>query len=224
MQPGDLQPDGTTDAGAGDDIDARIALADTLREVTHAVVGHEHDPATLDRVRKLLQAELASLRSGPGRSRPLSSFSGRWDEPVPDDGGWFERYPHRPVSGPANPWSIPIEVQRQGDRAVATVRLGAAFEGAPARAHGGVVSAIFDDLCGFVLVLERVMAYTASLTIGYRAATPLHGPITFACWLERREGRKLSIVGTCHDGEKLLTTCEALFIAIDEPDIEHQAD
>lgn len=204
------------------DIEARTALADVLRDVTHAVMGHEQDPAHLDRLRHVLGAELDGLRAGPRRSRPMSTWSGRWEQPVPPDGGWFDNYPFRPVSGSANPWSIPLDVQRQGDRAVTTVELGAAFEGAPERSHGGVVSAIFDDLCGFVLVTEQVMAYTASLTIGYRAATPLHEPITFACWLDRREGRKLYITGNCHAGEQLLTTCDALFITVDLPDVEHQ--
>jgi hypothetical protein len=204
------------------DIAARVALADTLREVTHTVMGHEQDPQRLARVRQLLEAELDGLRSGPRRSRPVSSWTGRWEQSPPDDGGWFEDYPFRPVSGAANPWSIPLRVRRQGDRAVTTVRLGSAFEGAPARSHGGVVSAIFDDLCGYVLLTEQVMAYTASLTIGYRAATPLHEPITFSCWLDRREGRKLYMAGACHGGEQLLTTCDALFIAIETPDVEHQ--
>jgi hypothetical protein len=185
-------------------------------------MGHEQHPDQLDRLRHLLEPELDGLRTGERRSRPVSSWSGRWEQPIPDDGGWFDNYPFRPVSGAANPWSIPLEVQRQGDRAVTTVRLGAAFEGAPARSHGGVVSAIFDDLCGFVLVTEEVMAYTASLTIGYRAATPLHEPITFACWLDRREGRKLTIKGACHAGEQLLTTCDALFIVVELPDTDHQ--
>lgn len=204
------------------DIEARTALADALREVTHSVMGHEQDPATLDRLRELLTAELDELRAGPRRSRQLSTWSGPAEQPVPADGDWFDNHPSRPVSGSANPWSIPLHVQRQGDRAVTTVRLGPAFEGAPGRSHGGVVSAIFDDLCGFVLVTEQVMAYTASLTIGYRAATPLHEPITFACWLDRREGRKLSIRGACHSGEQLLTTCDALFVVVDLPDTVHQ--
>ena len=37
-------------------------------------------------------------------------------------------------------------MRRDGDEAVAQVCLGAAFEGAPGRAHGGVVAAVFDAI------------------------------------------------------------------------------
>jgi hypothetical protein len=197
------------------DTEARARLAASIRATTHALVGHEQDPAVLDRLGRLLDEALPELRAGERRTRDIEGWREQRQSGPPADGELFDDYPDRPVSGTHNPWSIPLVVRRDGERVVSTVSLDAAFEGAPGRSHGGVVSAIFDDLCGFVLTLDRVMAFTASLTVGYRAATPLHRPLTFACWLERRAGRKLYIAGTCHADDQLLTTCEALFVSVE---------
>lgn len=197
------------------DSEARGRFAASIRAAMHALVAHEQDPVVLDRLTRLLEEAGPDLRAGARRIRDIEGWRASRQSGPPADGELFQDYPDRPVSGTHNPWSIPLTVQRDGDRVVSTVTLDAAFEGAPGRSHGGVVSAIFDDLCGFVLTLEQVLAFTASLTIGYRAATPLHRPLTFACWLERREGRKLHIAGTCHAEDQLLSTCEALFVSVE---------
>lgn len=192
----------------------RVAVADQLRRGLHGLVGFEHDAEDL----AVLAAGLSELFDGLSTETPRTKAGGKWESPdlivVPDDGEEFPNSIDRPVSGPGNPWSVPLQVMRRGDRAEATVVLGAGYEGAPARSHGGVVSAIFDDLCGFLLILERSLAYTASLTISYHAGTPLDTPITFGAWVSERDGRKLRMKGECRSGEELLTTCEALFITV----------
>ena len=51
---------------------------------------------------------------------------------------------------------------------IATTTLGPAFEGAPGRAHGGVVAAIIDETIGYVLPILGVLAYTANVNIDQR--------------------------------------------------------
>ena len=62
-----------------------------------------------------------------------------WEDPPPD-GGPMSHFAECVVSGTANPMGIAIDVRREGDEAVADFNLGAAFEGAPKRAHGGIVA------------------------------------------------------------------------------------
>ena len=93
--------------------------------------------------------------------------------------------------------------------------LGPAFEGAPNRAHGGVVAAVFDDLMGFVLTIHESPAYTAELTVRYRRPTPVGEEIEFRARLAGRKGRRLHIEAEATDatGTKI-ATAEGLFITI----------
>ena len=65
-------------------------------------------------------------------------------------------------------------MRREGDEAVLTVTLGSAFEGAPGRAHGGVVATLIDEAMGMVLHIVGTPAFTGRLTVNYRAPTPLN--------------------------------------------------
>jgi acyl-coenzyme A thioesterase PaaI-like protein len=109
---------------------------------------------------------------------------------------------------------VAIKVHREGAEAVAKVTLGPAFEGAPGRAHGGVVAAIFDDAMGFVLSMERTPAYTGRLTVSYLAPTPVGEELEFRARLRDRTGRKLFIDGTAYHGSARVAEAEGLFIVI----------
>lgn len=126
----------------------------------------------------------------------------------------MDHFPDCIVSGQANPMGVAITVHREGDDAVARVGFGPAFEGAPGRAHGGVVAAVFDDTLGFVLSMVQTPAFTGQLTVSYLAPTPVGEDLEFRARLRERNGRKLLIEGEeRHDGQ-LVATCEVLFISI----------
>jgi acyl-coenzyme A thioesterase PaaI-like protein len=195
-------------------LDARERAAAALRRLGHAVVGHECDPALLEQVAIRADRIAAEVELGTPRSRPIADLKRRLWETPPPDGGAMSHFDECVVSGKANPMGIAIEVRREGEEAIADVTLGAAFEGAPKRAHGGTVAAIFDDVMGYVLMLHRTPAYTGRLTVHYRAPVPMGEPLTFRAWLVERTGRKLTIAAeACAGGERL---CEAdgLFVAI----------
>ncbi len=197
-----------------DGLEARIEAATLLRRLGHAFVGHEVDDATLRRLSEALHDVLPAIESGRSRSRPVDDMKRRLFDNPPDDGATMDHFPDCVVSGMANPMGVAITVHRHGDDAVARVTLGAAFEGAPGRAHGGIVAAVFDDTMGFVLSMEKTPAFTGSLTVSYRAPTPVGEELEFRCRLRERNGRKLWIDGTATAGGTTVATAEALFIAI----------
>ena len=135
---------------------------------------------------------------------------------APADGVRIDHFPDCVISGHANPLGVAIVVHREGDEAVARVRLGPAFEGAPGRSHGGVVAGIFDDVLGNVLTIVGQPAFTAELTVRYLAPTPIGVELEYRGRLARRQGRKLWIDGECRapDGS-VVTSASGLFIAID---------
>lgn len=194
--------------------DARERAAAALRRLGHAVVGHECDPALLEQVAVRADRIAAEVELGTPRSRPVAELKRRMWEDVPPDGGAMSHFAECVVSGRANPMGIAMTVRREGDEAVADVRLGPAFEGAPKRAHGGVVAALFDDIMGYVLVVHRTPAYTGRLTVHYRAPVPMDAPLTLRARLLERDGRKLLIGSQLHVGDDLLCEADGLFVAI----------
>lgn len=197
-----------------DPLAARVRAATALRRLGHALVGHEVPDAVLDRIADFADEVLPAITDGAPRSRPVDDMKRRLFESPAAEGESMDHFPDCVVSGPANPMGIAITCHRDGDDAVARVTLGAAFEGAPGRAHGGVVAAVFDDVMGFVLSMVQTPAFTGSLTIRYLAPTPVKEPLEFRARLDRRDGRKLWLVGEASSGDDVVATAEALFIAI----------
>lgn len=160
---------------------------------------------------------LPELEQAPVRRRPVEDMKRRLYEAPQSDGPDLEHFPDCVVSGPANPMGVAVALHRDGDDAVATVTLGAAFEGAPGRAHGGVVAAVFDDTMGLVLKIVSTPAFTGELTIRYLAPTPVGEELEFRARLARREGRKLFMEAEAYQASdgKQVAAASAMFIAID---------
>jgi acyl-coenzyme A thioesterase PaaI-like protein len=160
-----------------------------------------------------VEAWAPEVETAPGRSRSVDSMRRAYFQ-KPAEGSPIGTFPDCVVSGEANPMGLDVQFFRDGDEAVSRVVLGPAFEGAPNRAHGGVVAAIFDDLMGFVLSIVEAPAYTAELTVRYRAPTPVGQEIEFRARLHERRGRRLQIEAEAtHDGTKI-ATATALFLTI----------
>jgi acyl-coenzyme A thioesterase PaaI-like protein len=203
-----------TDDLHADDLPARETAAAVLRRASHGMVGHYVEPAVLEELAEAVEKFLPAIESGPPRSRDPDYMKRRLFEDPPADGASMDHFPDCVVSGRANPMGIGITVHRDGDDAVATVTLGAGFEGAPGRAHGGVVAAIFDDVMGFVLSMLATPAFTGRLCIDYLAPTPINVEIEFRARFAERDGRKIHIVGeACHDDTRF-AAAQGLFIAI----------
>lgn len=123
---------------------------------------------------------------------------------------------HSPMSGTGNAVAPPMDMRTVGhDRhghpvTEGTVRFGAAYEGPPGHVHGGFVAAMFDELLGRT---QGSAGFTASLTVSFRRPSPLHETFELRAAVERVEGRKRWIRGTCHLDGVLLTEAEGLFLA-----------
>jgi acyl-coenzyme A thioesterase PaaI-like protein len=194
----------------------RIEAATALRDLTHAFVGHELDEATVIGVRDWARRQTAALDSKPRRSRLLlmrrsldSADTSAWR---PREAAGFE---DRAVGGLANPTALVFDSWREGDVMVADLELGAAFEGAPGRAHGGIVAAAFDDFTGAIIGMLDQPAFTGELTVRFVQPVPVRTPLRFRTWLESRDGRKLHIHANAHAGEQLVATCKAIYITVD---------
>jgi acyl-coenzyme A thioesterase PaaI-like protein len=192
-----------------------MEAAAALRRLGHAVVAHEVGDDEFRRITTEVEALLAEVESAPDRARaPLDMVQAVFVTP-PVDGGSRSHFPDCIVTGQANPMGMAAQAERDGDEAVLRTTLGAAFEGAPGRAHGGAVAALFDEVMGFVLSIHATPAYTGRLTVTYRAPTPLGVELEMRARLHSRHGRKLRIEADARHGTTVIAHGEGLFIAVD---------
>lgn len=212
---------GASEASASEaspaEAELRVRAGRAVRDLGHALVGHQADDDTLDAVAEQLESLTARLTTGGRRQRPAHNFQRGADWAPPGDGESFlSTHDDRPVSGRSSPYSLDPVIRREGDEVVATVTLRAAHEGAPARSHGGVVAALFDDVFGFVLTIHQTPGFTGELGIRYEAGTPLHVPLDCRVRLAERQGRKLFMTGelTTPDG-RVCVRATATFITVD---------
>jgi acyl-coenzyme A thioesterase PaaI-like protein len=194
----------------------RLDAADAMRRLGHAIVGHEIDEESFAHLTNTVEQLLAQVEATPLRQRQtLDMNRDVFVVPPPQGRARGSHFTDCIVTGPANPMGMAAQVLREGDDAVLRSTLGAAFEGAPGRAHGGVVAALFDEVMGFVLSITCIPAFTGRLTVTYRAPVPLGVPLEFRARLTGREGRKLLMAGEARQGETVLAEAEALFVAVD---------
>ena len=205
-------------------LEARVRMAAALQRLGHGLVGHAVDLGLAERVTAAADAFTAEVTGGPGRDRAAEMaanprfaalLDGTPREAVGLDGEPMELFRDSIVSGRTNPMGIGLEVRRDGEAVVATTVLGPAFEGAPGRAHGGVVAAILDETMGYVLPIIGELAYTANLNIDYVAPAPLHRELRITAALRDRADRKLWIEAHGESDDGTFVRAEALFLSVD---------
>jgi len=194
--------------------DARARAGRTVRDLGHALVGHEAPRDLLDRIAMTLDALSDELASNATRNRATTRRGGDWG-PSPADGTLMSSFDDRPVSGRSSPWGMDVTVRREGDEAVATCTLRAAHEGAPGRSHGGVVAALFDDVFGFVLTILAQPAFTGEITIRYHDGVPIGVPLECRVRCSERRGRKIILSGELTDAGRVVASSTSTFIAVD---------
>jgi acyl-coenzyme A thioesterase PaaI-like protein len=193
---------------------ARIDAAAALRDRNHSVAAHDPDDNTLQTIADRARAIVAQLATHARRDR-LALMRASVDDggfPIVPSGAGFS---DRAVAGAANPTSVDIDVSFEPDEVVARVVLRQAFEGAPGRAHGGIVAAAFDDVTGFVIGQIHEPAFTGELTVRYLAPVPVNEPLEMRARLESRERRKLFITADARHNGEIIATCRAIYITVD---------
>jgi acyl-coenzyme A thioesterase PaaI-like protein len=190
--------------------EAREGAAASLRALIHAFSAHDPADDALASVADTANGLTVLVNEAPTRDRlalmrnsPEGSILG---------GSGFE---DRAVGGRSNPTGVELEVRFDDDEVIADLVLRRAFEGAPGRAHGGIVAAAFDDVTGFVIGRLQEPAFTGELTVRYLAAVPVDQPLEIRARLDGRERRKLFISAELHTNDAMVARCQAIYITVD---------
>ncbi len=181
-----------------------------MRALNHAFAAHDPADDVLASITETANELALLVNDAPTRDRlalmrssPEASILG---------GSGFE---DRAVGGWSNPTGVELEVRFDNGEVIADVVLRRAFEGAPGRAHGGIVAAAFDDVTGFVIGKLQEPAFTGELTVRYLAGVPVDEPLELRARLDGRERRKLFISAELRTGDAVLARCRAIYITVD---------
>jgi acyl-coenzyme A thioesterase PaaI-like protein len=196
----------------------RAEVAARLRALGHDFVARSLSDEQLDALLAPLNQLTEIVDSAGARVRSFPKMDlADFKMPVPreDSVEHHQLFHDSFVSGLTNPLGLGASLRREGDVAVMDVTLGRAFEGAPGRAHGGVVAALIDETMGLVLAIHGVLAFTGQLDITYLAPTPIGEALSARAWLSRHTHRKLFVEASVRANDVDVAKASALFIAVD---------
>jgi acyl-coenzyme A thioesterase PaaI-like protein len=192
----------------------RMKLATTLRELVALCVTSDAPAADIARANEEAAKAVATLSSSPRRTfgQAFKDLSG-----LPAHIEYADR---GMMVGRCNPNAPPMRLHGNSDtHALVTVKFGPTHEGIPGHVHGGMIAAAFDQLFGYMQSTQNRGSLTASLTVHYRAPTPLETELRLEATRLRTEGRKTFVSGTLHAREKLCAEAEGLFVEIN-PEVQ----
>mmetsp|Transcript_2806 Transcript_2806/g.3726 ORF Transcript_2806/g.3726 Transcript_2806/m.3726 type:complete len:210 (-) Transcript_2806:359-988(-) len=89
-------------------------------------------------------------------------------------------------------------------------------EGPPGAVHGGCLSAVMDELLGHTVFADvESPAVTANLSVNFRKFVPLGSIMKLEAQVEKREGRKIFVIGRITDGKGVVhVDASGLFLEI----------
>jgi len=190
--------------------DARRRLAASTRALLDAVLTCDAaDDELLAAAARADEITRALRTASP--TRPAATES---SEATPRERGPDDYLPRSPFVGVGSPLAPPFEYEAGGGHFVARGAFGAAHQGPPGYVHGGWVALAFDEALGMANAIGGLPCLTGRLTIRYRRPTPLHTPLVLEAHTQRVEGRRITTVGTLHDGDTLTAEAEGLFVML----------
>ena len=202
------------DAVRGREVELRV-LADAFRELAELSMTADLDvaetAAMADRV-IALGDELERFRP----EVPVPRFTVEAQEAGPRE----QMSPFDVITGLYNPVALPLAMTYDDEFAIGRGQFGVLHAGPPGRLHGAVIAACFDMVLAGANRVAGRHGPTANLTVTYERPTVLDKPVTFRCWQERSEGRKIHSAGELIQEDEVTARARGLFIHMDRSAIE----
>ena len=178
-------------------------LAQAVRELIDATVRTGADEATIERA-------AASVREVTESLRPLNEDG--WNALRHAETGRPLLFTN-PAAGWRNPIAPPMVIHHDPDgRCWSDFTLGAAYEGPPGMAHGGIAALVLDHLLGEAASGGLTKPkFTGTISLRYLRGTPL-GPLHAEAWVERVDGHKTYARGVICDTAGQTVEAEGVFI------------
>ncbi len=176
-------------------------LADAVRSLQLAAVLHDATAEQTVRWADAIDALAAQLETSVPSEIP-GRFGG-WSGPF-DPNALFV---YDCIFGRFNPIAPPLVAGWTDGVAQATGMLDRRFEGPPNAVHGGMLAAIFDQVCNVANIGSEVPGLTTELCIDYRAFTRIEYPTVFEAQVEEVTDKTVTTTARSLQDDKV--TCEA---------------
>lgn len=117
------------------------------------------------------------------------------------------------VCGKDNPVGLQLPYYYDGEMARAELVIGDRYAGYPGIVHGGIVTALLDEIMEKAIEGLKIWAVTANLNVSFRQPTPTNEVLQLTGWITKpgsrvfRTAAKITLV----DG-KILAEAEGVFV------------
>jgi len=188
---------------------AKRKLAAKLRELAEIVVTTDAPEEDLAMAIEAADEVRRALASHPRRTFK-DGFSSCKD---PRDFAVFAD--RTALTGESNPISPPMRLVKDGTNAVGLVTFGPSYEGIPGCVHGGFVAAAFDQVFGYLQVINDRGGVTAALDVRYRRPTPMNVELRVEATTTEVNGKRSVVAAKMHANGVVTAEATGTFVEID---------
>ncbi len=181
-------------------------IADGLREIGTKIVRLSGSVEELTAAADRVEALSTSLDPVTQR-RAMETFRFEFDLKDPN-----AIMPFNPATGAFNPVAPNLEMKVEGERLVAELVFASRYESSPDSVQGGMVSALYDQLLAFAVMIHGKTGPSVSLEVKFLKRTPIEEPLRFEAWVEEIEDDRYRARGICSLGDTQISEAEGLII------------
>ena len=117
---------------------------------------------------------------------------------------------------PDNPMGLHMQFFEDGDDVVCRWTPQAQFQGWVNVMHGGILAALIDETCGWVVTRKcQTAGFTTALNLRYKKKVSVTSEITIRARVKRQVRNLVFIDAELSDGEDVCTTGEATYFLMD---------
>ena len=183
---------------------ARIVAG--LREIGTKVVRLSGSVEELAQAADQVEALSLSLESVT-QTRAMETFRFEFDLDDPNT-----IMPFNPATGAFNPVAPNLSMKVDGKALVTELIFASRYESSPDCVQGGMVSALYDQLLAFALMIHGKTGPSLSLKVNFLKRTPIEEPLRFRSWIEKIDGDRYHACGECYLGETKISDAEGLIL------------
>ena len=103
------------------------------------------------------------------------------------------------VCGPENPIGLRLEFWDEGDRYCTRFTPEPRHSGYAGITHGGILTAILDEVMGRLLWVRNLRAATAQMEVRWSRSAPIGEPLHISGWIEEVRGRLVRCAAIAHN-------------------------
>ena len=120
--------------------------------------------------------------------------------------------PFNPATGAFNPVAPELDMKVADERLITELVFSSRYESAPDSVQGGMVSALYDQLLAFAVMIHGKTGPSASLEVKFLKRTPIEERLRFETWVEKVEEDRFHACGACWFGDTQISEASGVIL------------